>query len=46
MERAVALAKEHAQKGDIVSLSPASASFDLYQTLKLGNHFKTIVKGL
>ena len=30
MEKAVALAKEQAQKGDIVSLSPASASFDLY----------------
>ncbi len=44
MEKAVALAKEQAQKGDIVSLSPASASFDLYPNFEArGNHFKNIV---
>lgn len=47
MEKAVALAKEQAQKGDIVSLSPASASFDLYPNFEArGNHFKNIVNAL
>ena len=47
MEKAVALAKEQAQKGDIVSLSPASASFDLYPNFEArGNHFKNIVNEL
>lgn len=44
MEEAVALANEFAQDGDIVSLSPASASFDKYKNFELrGKHFKEIV---
>ncbi len=47
MEEAVAAAAENAQKGDIVSLSPASASFGLYKNFEeRGNHFKAIVNGL
>ncbi len=47
MEDAVAAAAEHAQEGDIVSLSPASASFGLYRNFEeRGNHFKAIVNGL
>jgi UDP-N-acetylmuramoylalanine--D-glutamate ligase len=47
MEEAVAAAKENAEKGDIVSLSPASASFGLYKNFEeRGNHFKAIVNGL
>ena len=47
MEEAVAEAKKQAVKGDIVSLSPASASFGLYKNFEeRGNHFKSIVNGL
>lgn len=47
MEEAVAAARENAEKGDIVSLSPASASFGLYKNFEeRGNHFKAIVNGL
>ncbi len=47
MEQAVQLAKENAAEGDIVSLSPASASFDLYPNFeKRGEHFKNIVNAL
>lgn len=47
MEDAVRLAKEAAQAGDIVSLSPASASFDLYRNFEeRGNHFKALVHAL
>ncbi len=47
MEDAVAAAAEQAQEGDIVSLSPASASFGLYRNFEeRGNHFKAIVNGL
>ena len=47
MEEAVAEAKKYAVKGDIVSLSPASASFGLYKNFEeRGNHFKSIVNGL
>ena len=36
-----------AQPGDIVSLSPASASFDLYKNFEVrGNHYKDIVNAL
>ena len=34
MEEAVAVARERSTKGDIVSLSPASASFGLTRILK------------
>lgn len=47
MEEAVAAAAENAKEGDIVSLSPASASFGLYRNFEeRGNHFKAIVNGL
>lgn len=47
MEEAVKKASEVAVKGDIVSLSPASASFDLYKNFtERGIHFKNLVKEL
>ncbi len=47
MEEAVALARGAAKPGDIVSLSPASASFDVYPNFEVrGRHFKQIVNGL
>lgn len=47
MEQAVAAAVENSAQGDIVSLSPASASFGLYKNFEeRGNHFKSIVNGL
>jgi UDP-N-acetylmuramoylalanine--D-glutamate ligase len=47
MEEAVSVAAERAKNGDIVSLSPASASFGLYKNFEeRGNHFKSIVNSL
>ncbi|MED9969983.1 MAG: UDP-N-acetylmuramoyl-L-alanine--D-glutamate ligase [Ruminococcus sp.] len=47
MEEAVAAAVENTAEGDIVSLSPASASFGLYRNFEeRGNHFKSIVNAL
>lgn len=47
MEEAVQAADALAASGDIVALSPASASFDLYPNFeKRGEHFKTLVTGL
>ncbi len=47
MEQAVAAAKANAVPGDIVSMSPASASFDLYKNFEeRGEHFKKIVNSL
>ena len=47
MEEAVQAARSLACPGDIVSLSPASASFDLYRNFEeRGRHFKSIVRGL
>ena len=47
MEEAVNLAKEKSQAGDIVSLSPASAAFDLYPNFEVrGRHFKELVNQL
>ena len=47
MEQAVAAAAENAAEGDIVSLSPASASFGLYRNFEeRGNHFKVIVSAM
>ena len=44
MEEAVAKAVENTETGDIVSLSPASASFGLYKNFEeRGNHFTSIV---
>lgn len=45
MEEAVDVAKDNAQKGDIIVMSPASASFDMYKSYKdRGKHFKEIVE--
>ena len=47
MEDAVKKAYETAQNGDIVSLSPASASFDAYPNFEVrGRHFKELVNKL
>lgn len=47
MQQAVDTACEYAESGDIVSLSPASASFGLYKNFEeRGNHFKKIVNQL
>ncbi len=47
MDEAVLQAKNYAQEGDIVSLSPASASFGLYKNfMERGCHFKDIVNNL
>ena len=47
MQEAVEKAKEVAEKGDIVSLSPACASFDLYPDFEArGRHFKELVNAL
>ncbi len=47
MEEAVNAAKNAAQPGDKVSLSPASASFDLYKNFEeRGEHFKSLVNKL
>ena len=47
MEEAVKAAKDNAREGDIVSLSPACASFDLYPNFEArGNHFKELVNRL
>lgn len=47
MQQAVNAAKDNAKNGDIVSLSPASAAFDLYKDFEArGNHFKELVNNL
>ena len=47
MAEAVAAAHEAAVAGDIVSMSPASASFDLYKDFDArGKHFKALVNAL
>ncbi len=47
MEEAVNAAREHAEAGDVVSLSPASAAFDLYPNFEVrGRHFKELVNQL
>ena len=47
MEDAVRLAVDNASEGDIVSLSPACSSFDLYKNFEVrGNHYKEIVNSL
>ena len=47
MEEAVSLARKNAQKGDIVALSPASASFDMYRDFEQrGEHFMSLVNAL
>ena len=47
MSEAVNIAKENSKNGDVVLLSPASASFDLYKNFEeRGNTFKKIVNSL
>ncbi len=47
LEEAVQLARQEAREGDIVSLSPASASFDRYKNFEArGRHYKQLVEGL
>lgn len=47
MEEAVSLANSLAVAGDIVFMSPASASFDMYKNFEVrGNHFKSLVMAL
>ena len=47
MEQAVRAAQANSQAGDIVSLSPASASFDKYPNFETrGRHFKELVMRL
>jgi len=47
MAHAVSLAYEHAKDGDVVSLCPASASFDSYPNFEArGRHFKELVQTL
>lgn len=47
MEEAVQTAASYAQKGDVVALSPACASFDLYPNFEArGKHFKQLVNQL
>ena len=47
MKAAVALAEELSSAGDIVALSPASASFDMYTDFEArGNDFKRLVMAL
>lgn len=47
MEEAVLTARRLAEPGDVVFLSPASASFDMYKDFEeRGNHFKRLVMEL
>lgn len=47
MEEAVTLCRKLARPGDIVTLSPASASFDMYSNFEArGDHFKELVNRL
>ena len=47
MQHAVELARSAAKPGDVVSLSPASASFDLYPNFEVrGKDYKNIVNAL
>ena len=47
MQQAVELARSAARPGDIVSLSPASASFDRYPNFEArGREYKQIVNAL
>ena len=47
LEEAVASARKQAREGDVITLSPACASFDLYPNFEArGQHFKRIVQEL
>ena len=47
LEQAVEIAKDNTKSGDIVSLSPACASFDAYPNFEArGRHFKELIRGM
>ncbi len=47
MEEAVKVADDISEKGDIITLSPACASFDMYPNFEIrGNEFKNMVNSL
>ncbi len=47
LEEAVSLCRAHAERGDIVSLSPACASFGMFPNFETrGERFREIVNGL
>ena len=47
LEESVKIAHKLAKSGDIVSLSPACASFDAFPNFEVrGDHFKELVQGL
>ena len=47
MDEAVDKARIHAEPGDVVLLSPACASFDMYSSFEeRGDHFRQLVEGL
>ena len=47
LEEAVLTAQKMAEEGDVVTLSPACASFDLYPNFEArGRHFKRLVNEL
>ena len=47
LPEAVALARREAKSGDIVTLSPACASFDSYPNFEArGRHYKELVRDL
>jgi len=47
MEKAVTLSQKHSKPGDVVLLSPASASFNMFKNYEdRGNQFKKLVNHL
>lgn len=47
IEEAIYIAKENAETGDIITLSPSCASFDMFKNFEQrGNKFKDIIKNL
>lgn len=47
LQEAINIAKENSEPGDIVTLSPACASFDMFKNFEeRGNKFKNIIKNL
>ena len=47
MEEAVKVADKISTDGDIIFMSPASASFDMYKNFEVrGNHFRDLVNAL
>ncbi|BDR68383.1 UDP-N-acetylmuramoylalanine--D-glutamate ligase [Clostridium tetani] len=47
IEEAINIAKENGESGDVVTLSPACASFDMFKNFEeRGNKFKSIIRNL